>query len=47
MNPIYKSSAKLPVSERLNEEALSLPIHPRLSEDDVTKIVGLIKAFRI
>lgn len=47
MNPIYKSEAKLPVSERLNEEALSIPIHPRLSEADVTKIVGLIKAFGI
>lgn len=47
LNPIYKSTAKLPVSERLNEEALSIPIHPRITDADVAKIVGLIKAFVI
>ncbi len=45
MNPIYKSSARLPVSERLNEEGLNLPLHPNLTESDVEKIVGAVKAF--
>ena len=45
MNPIYKSDAKLPVCERLNEEGLNLPIHPNLSEADVDKIVEKVKAF--
>jgi aminotransferase len=46
MNPIYKSNAKLPVCEQLNEEALSLPLHPSLSESDVALIVEAVKAFR-
>jgi dTDP-4-amino-4,6-dideoxygalactose transaminase len=45
LNPIYGSTAKLPVSEQLNEEALSLPIHPRLSDGDVEHIVTTAKAF--
>jgi aminotransferase len=43
--PIYKSKSKLPVSERLNEEALSIPLHPRLTEAEVQYIVDSIKAF--
>ena len=46
MNPIYKSNARLPVCEQLNEEALSLPLHPSLSELDVAQIVETVKAFR-
>lgn len=45
MNAIYKSQAKLPISERLNEEALSLPIHPRLTEVDLSRIISVIRAF--
>jgi dTDP-4-amino-4,6-dideoxygalactose transaminase len=47
LNPIYKSNAKLPASEQLNEEALSLPLHPRLSERDVNKILRTVKRFKI
>jgi len=46
LNPIYKSSAKLPVCERLNEEALSLPIHPGLSDADVAQIVDSVHQFK-
>lgn len=46
MNPIYKSSARLPFCEQLNEEALSIPLHPSLSDDDVDRIVTAIKGFR-
>jgi len=45
LNPIYRSTAKLPVCEQLNEEALSLPIHPRLSDEDVERIITTVKAF--
>ncbi len=45
MNKIYGSSAKLPVCERLNEEALSIPIHPGLKPADVEKVVSEIKKF--
>lgn len=45
MNAIYKSSARLPVCERLNEEALSLPIHPRLSDADVERVIAAVKEF--
>lgn len=46
MNPIYGSSAELPVCKRLNEEALSIPLHPGLSEADVDKVVRTLKAFK-
>jgi aminotransferase len=45
MNPIYRSSARLPACERLNEEALSLPIHPNLSDADLDRIVDSVKSF--
>lgn len=45
MNPIYRSTARLPVCERLNEEALSIPLHPALKDADVEKIIGALKAF--
>ena len=45
MNPIYISSARLPVCEQLNEEGLNLPLHPNLSAADVDKIVSTVRAF--
>ena len=45
MNSIYKSDAHLPVTEQLNEEALSVPIHPRLSDDELAYIIDLLKKF--
>jgi dTDP-4-amino-4,6-dideoxygalactose transaminase len=45
MIPIYGSKAKLPVCERLNEEALSIPLHPGLSDADVDKIISSLKKF--
>lgn len=45
LNAIYNSSARLPVSELLNEQALSLPIHPRLTDDDLDSILTAIRAF--
>jgi aminotransferase len=45
MNPIYKSSARLPSSERLNEEGLNLPLHPNLSESDLQQILDGVRSF--
>lgn len=46
LNPIYNQvNIKLKNSELLNEEALSLPIHPRLNEKDVVLICDLIYNF--
>lgn len=45
MNPIYKSQAKLPVCERLNDEALSIPLHPGLKESDVAQVIEALKTF--
>jgi aminotransferase len=45
LNPIYGSTARLPVSERLNDEALSLPLHPRLSDEDVAHVVQAVRNF--
>lgn len=46
MNPIYRSNARLPNSERLNDEALSLPIHPRLTEMDLHRILEAVRGFQ-
>ncbi len=46
LNPIYGSKAKLPVCERLNEEALSIPLHPGLSDADVEKILSSLRKFK-
>lgn len=43
MNPLYKSSQVLPVSEELNETGLNIPLHPSLTMDDVDKIVEEMK----
>lgn len=45
LNPIYGSHAQLPNCEQLNEEALSLPIHSRLSDGDVERIVATVRRF--
>jgi dTDP-4-amino-4,6-dideoxygalactose transaminase len=45
LNAIYKSNTKLPVCEQLNEEALSLPLHPNLSEQNVEQIISAVKGF--
>lgn len=46
MNPLYRQmDVRLPHCEALNEDALSIPLHPRLSTEDVNKIVDLFKEF--
>jgi dTDP-4-amino-4,6-dideoxygalactose transaminase len=46
LNPLYRQmDVRLPNCEALNEDALNIPLHPRLSTEDVNKIVDLIKEF--
>ena len=46
LNPLYKQmNVRLVNSEALNDDCLSIPLHPRLSPEDVNKIVDLIKKF--
>lgn len=48
LNPLYNQmNIRLPNCEILNEDCLSIPLHPRLEENDVDKIVDLIKKFGI
>lgn len=46
LNAIYGAQPTLPNCEKLNEEALSIPLHPNLSMEDVSYIVDMIKSFR-
>lgn len=46
MNRIFnQQNVSLPNCERLNDEALSIPLHPRLSNDDVNSVINEIKNF--
>ena len=46
--PLYEQlgyTDSLPVSERLSEEVLSLPVHPGLSREDLDAIIAEVAAF--
>ena len=45
LNPLYKSAARLPNSEVLNEDSLSLPLHPNLTMENVEYIVDKVRSF--
>lgn len=46
LNPLYDQTTKrLPNCEQLNDDALSIPIHPRLTDDELGYIVDKIKEF--
>ncbi|MEC8066757.1 MAG: DegT/DnrJ/EryC1/StrS family aminotransferase [Pseudomonadota bacterium] len=46
LNPLYKQmNKKLKFSEMLNEDCLSIPLHPNLSDEDVEKVVHYVKMF--
>jgi aminotransferase len=46
LNPLYgQMDKRLPNSELLNEDALSLPLHPRLTDDEVQVIVNKVATF--
>lgn len=45
MNELYESKAHLPNCEELNDTALSIPLHPNLSDSDAAYVVAQIKDF--
>jgi len=46
LSPLYgQMDLRLPNSETLNADALSIPIHPRMSDDDVAKVIEKISVF--
>lgn len=45
LSPLFGSQPSLPVTERLAETALNLPIHPRLTDDDVDRVIDAIRRF--
>lgn len=46
LNGLYgQTNQRLKNCERLNEEALSIPLHPRLTDDDVAKVIRTIRQF--
>lgn len=46
LNPLYgQMDVSLPHTEQLNRDALSIPIHPRLTDEEVEKIISSIKVF--
>jgi aminotransferase len=45
LNHIYKSQARLPVSERLNLTGLNIPLHPILTDAEINKVAATIKKF--
>lgn len=46
LNPLYgQVDQRLPASEELNETALSLPLHPRLTDADVDRVAEEVVSF--
>ncbi len=45
LNPIYGSQPGLPNCEMLNAQGLNLPLHPRLSDEDIERIIDALKRF--
>jgi len=41
----YKNSIKLPVTEKIGKEIVSIPIHPNLDEADIRKIIKYVNKF--
>lgn len=41
----YRTDYRLVDSERLNEEGLNLPLHPRLSHSDIEEVVEAVRSF--
>lgn len=43
LNAMFNTDVRLANTERLNEEALSLPLHPRLTPDEVETVVTAVR----
>lgn len=45
LSPIFESDAVLPGCEQLSEEGLNLPLHPRLSDTDLGRVIDALRHF--
>jgi dTDP-4-amino-4,6-dideoxygalactose transaminase len=45
LQPAYNNGQKLPVTEKIAKEVLSLPMYPELSDEEVQKIINAVKGF--
>jgi dTDP-4-amino-4,6-dideoxygalactose transaminase len=45
LNKLYNSKVKLKISEELNDTAISLPLHPNLSYNEIRYIINKVKSF--
>jgi len=42
---MYKNNCKLPVTEKVSHEIVTLPTHPNLTDDDTSKIIECVNRF--
>ena len=42
---LYKKSIKLPNTEQISNEIVTIPIHPNLTENELDKIISMINKF--
>jgi dTDP-4-amino-4,6-dideoxygalactose transaminase len=42
---MYKNRTKLPLTEKIGKEIVSIPIHPNLSGDDIDMIIKNVNKF--
>jgi dTDP-4-amino-4,6-dideoxygalactose transaminase len=42
---LYKSKIKLPITEKIGKEIVTLPTHPNIQEKDLEKIIKMVNKF--
>jgi dTDP-4-amino-4,6-dideoxygalactose transaminase len=45
MMTMYKNNVKLPVTEQVSQEIVTIPTHPNLSKQNVDKIIECVNKF--
>jgi dTDP-4-amino-4,6-dideoxygalactose transaminase len=45
LQPAYNNGQKLPITEKITKEILSLPMYPELTEEQTQKIIDAVKGF--
>jgi len=44
MMSYYKNKIKLPISEKIQEEIISLPMHPNLKDEEVERVIQKVNS---
>ena len=42
---LYKSKIKLPITEKIGREIVTLPTHPNIQKKDLEKIIKMVNKF--